>query len=792
MSRNYHLELWEGINFNLGTINQEASHYLAILRVRILNNKLEKGKWMFNEIIKKTNWNGSDLELSTGKIARQADGAVMLKMGDAAILSTVVSAKQVKEGADFFPLTVNYQERAYAAGKIPGGFFKREGRGSEKEILVSRLIDRPIRPLFHPGFLNETQVLCTVHSYDPKHNLDILSIIGASAALAVSGIPYLDIVAASRVGYIDGKYVLNPSVEELENSKLDLVVAGTKDSVMMVESEASLLTEEQMLEAVKFGHQGFQPVIELIEDLRKAVNKAPWETKELFPQVLKDHIRTLTKDAIKEAFTLQIKQERYTLISDIRSAMIEKFTADEEYSAAQVIFAFKEVESEILRADALKNRVRIDGRKPDEIRPIECETSLFPSTHGSALFTRGETQGLVITTLGTGQDEQIIDALEGEYKEYFLLNYLFPPYCVGDASPLRAPSRREVGHGKLAWRALKRALPSRTEFPYTIRVVSEITESNGSSSMATVCGGSMSMMDAGIPMIAPISGIAMGLIKEGDNFIVLSDIIADEDHLGDMDFKVAGSKDGITALQMDIKVRGITFEIMKKALEQAKAGRIHILGKMATAITTNNLVSQNAPMIESFKVNKDKIREIIGPGGKIIREICETTGAKIDITDEGLVSISAVGRDKLDAAISRVKAIAVDPEIGDVFDGTVVKILEAGAFVNYSGNRDGFVHISEISHERVESVTGALKEGQKVKVKLIGFDRGKAKLTIKNADGSQPEKPKKEVQLNEKAVIPKNVTPASASKGEKREVAKKWKNKPINEDENITERKYFN
>ncbi|NDA91400.1 MAG: S1 RNA-binding domain-containing protein, partial [Alphaproteobacteria bacterium] len=409
-----------------------------------------------------------------------------------------------------------------------------------------------------------------------------------------------------------------------------------------------------------FGHQGFQPVIELIEDLKKAVDKAPWETKELFPQVLKDQIRNLTKEAIKEAFTLQIKQERYTLISDIRSAMIEKFTANEEYSAVQVIFAFKEVESEILRADALKNRVRIDGRKPDEIRPIECETSLFP------------------------------------------------PYCVGDASPLRAPSRREVGHGKLAWRALKRALPTRTEFPYTIRVVSEITESNGSSSMATVCGGSMSMMDAGIPMIAPISGIAMGLIKEGDNFIVLSDIIADEDHLGDMDFKVAGSKDGITALQMDIKVRGITFEIMEKALEQAKAGRIHILGKMATAITTNNLVSQNAPMIESFKVGKDKIREIIGPGGKIIREICETTGAKIDITDEGLVSISAVGRDKLDAAISRVKAIAVDPEIGDIFEGTVVKILEAGAFVNYSGNRDGFVHISEISHERVESVTGSL------------------------------------------------------------------------------------
>ncbi len=751
---------------------------------------------MFNEVIKRVNWNGGILELSSGKIARQADGAVMLRMGNAAILCTVVSAKEVKEGMDFFPLTVNYQERSYAAGKIPGGFFKREGRGSEKEILVSRLIDRPIRPLFHPGFLNETQVLCTVHSYDPKYNLDILSVIGASAALAISGVPYLDIVAASKVGYIDGKYVLNPSLKELENSKLDLVVAGTKDSVMMVESEASLLTENQMLEAVKFGHEAFQPVIELIEELKKDAGKTTWETKELFPKVLKDQIRDLTKSAITEAFALKVKQERYSIIDDIRSAMMEKFTTEGDYTSVQVNFAFKEVESEVLRADTLRKRTRIDGRKPDEVRQIQCETSLLPNTHGSALFTRGETQGLVITTLGTGQDEQIIDALEGEYKESFLLNYLFPPYCVGEASPLRAPSRREVGHGKLAWRALKRALPSRSDFPYTIRVVSEITESNGSSSMATVCGGSMSMMDAGVPMIAPISGIAMGLIKEDEDFIVLSDIIADEDHLGDMDFKVAGSKDGITALQMDIKVRGITFEIMEKALEQAKNGRIHILDKMAEVIKTNASVSTNAPMIESFMVNKDKIREIIGPGGKVIREICETTGAKIDITDDGMVSVSAVGKDKLDAAVARVKEIAVDPEIGDIFEGTVVKILDAGAFVNYSGSRDGFVHISEISHERVESVGGVLKEGQKVKVKLIGFDRGKAKLTIKNADGNQSVSSKKEEDpVHVKIDTAKEIISEPLVKNEKREVAKKWKNKPANpavDSQNISERKYFN
>ena len=751
---------------------------------------------MFNEIIKKTEWNGETLELSTGKIARQADGAVMVKMGDSMVLCTAVSAKQVKEGIGFFPLTVHYQEKTYAAGKIPGGFFKRETGRSEKEILVSRLIDRPIRPLFHPGFFNETQVLCTVHSFDTQNSPDILALIGASAALAISGAPLMEIVAASRVGLIDGKLVLNPSAEELKSSQLDLIVAGTKDSVMMVESEADFLTEEQMLEAVRFGHAGLQPAIKLIEELKKAAGKPAWETKDIFPVELKNEIRDLTKSDVNAAFALKSKQERYSAIDAIKDAMKERFTADEKYTALQVDFAFSEVEAEILRANTLAKKIRIDGRKPDEIRPIECETSIFPKVHGSALFTRGETQSLVSTTLGTGQDEQIIDDIEGEYKENFLLNYLFPPYSVGEATPLRAPSRREIGHGKLAWRALKRAIPSKEVFPYTVRIVSEISESNGSSSMATVCGGSMSMMDAGVPLKAPISGIAMGLIKEKNDFMVLSDIIADEDHLGDMDFKVAGSKDGVTALQMDIKVAGITFDIMEKALDQAKAGRVHILGKMAMAIEAHSSLSENAPVIISFTVNKDKIREIIGPGGKVIREICDTTGAKIDITDDGKVSVSATSKTSLDDAVAKVKEIAFDPEIGDLFEGTVVKILDAGAFVNYSGNRDGFVHISEIANERVESVASVLSEGQKVTVKLIGFERGKGKLTIKNAGAEKAVAEKTEVV--EKSPAKKTETQNSnhkekSEKNEKREKSKKWKEKKSDSSsENTTERKYFN
>jgi polyribonucleotide nucleotidyltransferase len=756
---------------------------------------------MFNEIIKNTNWNGEMLEFSTGKFARQADGAVMVRMGDSAVLCTAVSAKSAKDGMNFFPLTVNYQEKAYAAGKIPGGFFKRESGRSEKETLVSRLIDRPIRPLFHPGFFNETQVICNVHSLDEKGNTDILALIGASAALAISGVPFMEVVAASRVGMIDGELILNPTTEQMQASQLDLIVAGTKDSVMMVESEADFLSEAKMLEAVKFGHDGFQPVIKLIEELKADAGKPAWETTELFPETLKDEIRELTKDDITAAFAMKAKKDRYGAIDAISTAMRERFTENDQYSALQIDFALSDVKAEVLRQDTLAKQTRIDGRKPEEVRDITCEVSLFKGTHGSGLFTRGETQGLVTTTLGTGQDEQIIDNIDGEYKENFLLNYIFPQYSVGEVGIMRAPSRREIGHGKLAWRALKRALPAKADFPYTIRVVSEITESNGSSSMATVCGGSMSMMDAGVPLKAPISGIAMGLIKEGDQFMVLSDIIADEDHLGDMDFKVAGSSEGVTALQMDIKVAGITFEIMEKALDQARGGRVHILGKMAEAIQTASAMSGNAPMIESFMVPKDKIREIIGSGGKVIREICEITGAKIDINDDGQVSISAVGKEKLDAAIAWVKEIAIDPIIGDVFEGTVVKILDAGAFVNYSGSRDGFVHISEIAHERIETVAGALSEGQKVKVKLIGFDRGKGKLTIKNADAegvpevSQKPKPKEKAPVKDEA--PKESKEASENK-EKRESSKKWKTtknddsmkKPESAD--TKERKYFN
>ncbi len=735
---------------------------------------------MFNEIKKQIEWNGASLELSTGKIARQADGAVMVRMGDTIVQCTTVTAKSVNEGMNFFPLTVNYQEKLHAAGRIPGGFFKREGKGSEKEVLVSRLIDRPIRPLFHSGFFNETQILCTVHSFDPAYNPDILALIGASAALAISGVPYQDIVAASRVGFIDDQFILNPNFEQLKNSKLDLIVAGTKDSVMMVESEADFLTEEKMLEAVKFGHKSLAPVIKLIEELKAAVGKPAWEAKDLFPASLKEAIAKETKEEIKSAFAIKVKQDRYAAIDAIKKRMLEKFTADESFTAMQVDFALSEVKSDVLRTDTLEKKIRIDGRALDEIRPIESEVSLFPGAHGSALFTRGETQAIVTATLGTGQDEQIMDGIEGEYKENFLLNYLFPPYSVGEATPLRAPSRREIGHGKLAWRALKRAIPTKSEFPYTVRVVSEISESNGSSSMATVCGSSMSMMDAGVPLKAAISGIAMGLIKEGDKFVVLSDIIADEDHLGDMDFKVAGSRDGVTALQMDIKVAGITFEIMEQALRQAKSGRVHILDKMSKAISTNSSISDNAPIVESFTIPKDKIREVIGAGGKVIREICDTTGAKIDITDEGQVSVAAVGRDKLEAAVKKVKEIAIDPQIGDVFEGTVVKILDAGAFVNYLGNRDGFVHISEIANERIESVASALSEGQKVKVKLIGYDRGKGKLTIKNAD-------KEAVEPSEPRTEPKKEKP------EKRE-NKKWKNKSSesNSPVEIKERKYFN
>ncbi|WP_341749303.1 polyribonucleotide nucleotidyltransferase [Candidatus Tisiphia endosymbiont of Sialis lutaria] len=747
---------------------------------------------MFEEIVKTIELGGRTLELTTGKIARQADGAVMVKMGGTVLLCTAVSAKEPKEGIGFFPLTIHYKEMAFAAGKIPGGFFKREGKGSEKEVLVSRLIDRPIRPLFHPAFLNETQVICTVLSYDPECNSDILAIIGASAALALSAAPYQHIVAASRVGLIDGNFILNPSFNQLKTSKLDLVVAGTDTSVMMVESEADLLSEEQMLEAIEFGHKALQPVIELINDLVKIAGKPKLQPTSLFPASLKEQISSIVQEDIKRAFAIKLKQERLLAVKNIYDIIKQHFAEDianNNLTNSQIEFALKEVESEVLRQDVLKKNTRIDGRKPADIRNIACEIAILPKTHGSSLFTRGETQSLVVTTLGTGQDEQIIDSLDGEYKERFMLNYIFPPYSVGEATPVRAPGRREIGHGKLAWRAINRMLPTKEQFPYTIRVVSEITSCNGSSSMATICGGSMALMDAGVPIKTPIAGIAMGLIKEGDKFVILSDIIGDEDNLGDMDFKVAGGTEGITALQMDIKISGVTFEIMKQALVQAKSGRIHILQEMDKAINkTNNHVSQYAPCIYSFKIDKDKIRDVIGPGGKVIREICDTTSAKIDISDDGNVTVSAIGKEKLDMAIAKIKLIAIEPEIGGIFNGTVVKILESGAFINYLGNRDGFIHISEISKERIESVSSVLKHGDVVKVKLIGFDnKGKAKLTIKNIDATVTPN----VTTNHKSEPYKDNADINNNK---RESAKKWQNnKPSNEDETVTkERKYFN
>lgn len=698
---------------------------------------------MFKEIIEKVKWGDEELVLSTGKIARQSDGAVMASMGDTMVLCTTVSEKSLKEGVDFFPLTVHYREMYAAAGKIPGGFFKREGKPTEKEVLTSRLIDRPIRPLFHPSFFNETQVVCTVLSYDENHPSDVLAIIGASAALALSGVPYLDIVAAAKVGFKEGKYILNPSNTELADSDLDLVVAGTSSSVMMVESEANILSEKEMLGAVEFGHKSFQPVIKAIEKLVKKAGKDKWADPE--DLVSEDFIKALDKKYSKDvekAYSLADKQSRCDALDAISAKIAEEYADDESLTPLHLGKAFGEVKYRFLRGFALKNGKRIDNRKPDQVRQIETEVSLLPRTHGSSLFTRGETQALVTTTLGTGQDEQIIDNLDGDMKERFLLHYTFPQYSVGSAAPLRPPGRREIGHGKLAWRALNAVLPTKEAFPYTLRVVSEITESNGSSSMATVCGGSLALMDAGVPLKSPVSGIAMGLIMEGKDFIVLSDITGDEDHLGDMDFKVAGTKDGVTALQMDIKVTGITIEIMKKALDQANAGRMHILGEMANAIDMHRTeVSEHAPMIKSFKIDKDKIREVIGPGGKVIKEICETTGAKLDITDDGTVSVAAVGSQSLNDAVARVKMIVDGPEIGSVFEGTVAKVLDSGAFINYLPGKDGFIHISEVADERIESIADHLKEEQKVKVKVIAMERGRAKLSMRlDFDHPEPSK----------------------------------------------------
>ena len=691
---------------------------------------------MFDIYRKELNWGGKQLILETGKIARQADGAVLASLGETTVLCTAVGAKNARPGADFFPLTVNYQEKTFAAGKIPGGFFKREGRPTEKETLVSRLIDRPIRPLFAKGFRNETQVVCTVLSHDMENDPDIVAIVGASAALTISGLPFLGPISGCRVGYIDNKYILNPTQEETKDSKLDLVMAGTREGVLMVESEASSLSEDVMLGAVMFGHDANQIVIDAIIELAEACAKEPRAIAPEAPEVqlVKDKPHEAIREDLQEAYKVADKVARQELVTTAKEKGLALLETEDELNVAGDVL--KAMEADIVRGSILDTGKRIDGRDTKTVRPIESEVGVLPRAHGSALFTRGETQALVVTTLGTGQDEQIIDALEGEYRENFMLHYNFPPYSVGEAGRMGGAGRREIGHGKLAWRAIKPLLPSKDDFPYTIRVVSEITESNGSSSMATVCGTSMSMMDSGVPLEQPCAGIAMGLIKEGDRFAVLSDILGDEDHLGDMDFKVAGTSTGITSLQMDIKITSITEEIMKVALEQARDGRLHILAEMEKAIGQGrDTVSDNAPRVTTFSINKEKIRDVIGPGGKVIREICESTGAKIDIDDDGTIKVAAVDNEAGQAAIDWVKSIVAEPELGVIYTGKVVKTVDFGAFVNFLGPRDGLVHISELLPGRVNKTTDVVKVDDEVKVKVIGFDdRGKVKLSMRLVD----------------------------------------------------------
>ncbi|MDB4219111.1 polyribonucleotide nucleotidyltransferase [Emcibacteraceae bacterium] len=690
---------------------------------------------MFNKHKKEITWGGRPLIIETGQIARQAGGAVMVTYGETSVFTAVTAAKKAKAGIDFFPLTVNYQEKAYAAGKIPGGFFKREARPSESEILICRLIDRPIRPLFAPSFKNETQVSCTVMSHDLENQADIPSIIGTSAALTLSGLPFMGPIAGARVGYIEGEYILNPTDEELENSDLDLVVAGTRDAVLMVESEASELSEEIMLGAVMFGHAEMQVVIDAIIDLAELAAKDPIElTKEEDHSALIADIKKLAEKGLREAYGETDKQTRVGKISEVKDAVKEKFVPEDNDAQSQLVGGIlKNLEKDIVRGDIIKTGKRIDGRDLDTVRAVVGEVNILPRTHGSALFTRGETQSICVTTLGTGDDEQFIDALTGTYKENFMLHYNFPPYSVGEVGRSGFTSRREVGHGKLAWRAMRAVLPEKEEFPYTIRIVSEITESNGSSSMATVCGASLSMMDAGVPLSRPVSGIAMGLIKEGDDYAVLSDILGDEDHLGDMDFKVAGTSEGITSLQMDIKITGITKDIMEAALEQAKGGRAMILSEMNKALdTAREEMNEYAPRIETLVVKKEKIREIIGTGGKVIREICEVTGAKVDIDDEGVVKVSSPDGAAIKAALDWINGIVAEAEVGKIYEGKVVKTVDFGAFVNFLGSKDGLVHISEMANERVKQVTDVVKEGEMVKVKVLGIDdRGKVRLSMK-------------------------------------------------------------
>ena len=696
---------------------------------------------MFNVIKKSIQWGGETLTLETGKVARQADGTVIATLGETSVMANVTFAKSAKPGQDFFPLTVHYQEKYYAAGKIPGGFFKREARPSEKETLTSRLIDRPCRPLFVDGFKNEVLVMATVLSHDLHNEPDVVAMIAASAALTISGVPFMGPIGAARVGFSNGEYVLNPSVDDLQNlrnnpdQRLDLVIAGTKDAVMMVESEAYELTEAEMLGAVKFGHTAMQPVIDLIIDLAEDAAKEPFDFSPPDYSALYARVKSAGETQMRAAFAIKDKQDRTNAISAAVDA-IKAALSDEDRADADLGSAIKKLESAILRGDIITGGARIDGRDNKTVRPIISETGVLPRTHGSALFTRGETQALVVTTLGTGEDEQIIDALHGNSRSNFLLHYNFPPYSVGEVGRVGSPGRREIGHGKLAWRALQAVLPAPTDFPYTVRVVSEITESNGSSSMASVCGGSLSMMDAGVPLKAPVAGVAMGLILEDDGrWAVLTDILGDEDHLGDMDFKVAGTENGITSLQMDIKVAGITPEIMEQALAQAKDGRLHILGEMNKALSAPQGFSEYAPKIETLTIPTDKIREVIGSGGKVIREIVETSGAKVDINDDGVIKIASSSADAIKRAYDMIWSIVAEPEEGHIYTGRVVKLVDFGAFVNFFGKRDGLVHVSQIANKRLNHPNEILKEGQEVKVKLLGFDdRGKVRLGMKMVD----------------------------------------------------------
>ncbi|MCV2867222.1 polyribonucleotide nucleotidyltransferase [Defluviimonas sp. WL0002] len=712
---------------------------------------------MFNVTKKSIQWGQETLSLETGKVARQADGSVIATLGETSVMANVTFAKEAKPGQDFFPLTVHYQEKTYAAGKIPGGFFKREGRPSEKETLTSRLIDRPIRPLFVDGFKNEVLIICTVLSHDLVNDPDIVAMIAASAALTISGVPFMGPIGAARVGFANGEYVLNPEVADMDNlranpeQRLDLVVAGTKDAVMMVESEAYELSEAEMLGAVKFGHEQMQPVIDLIIDFAEDCAKEPFHFTSPDYSELYAKVKAAGEAQMRDAFAILDKQARTNAIAAAVSA-IKASLSEEDLADANLGSAIKKLESSILRGDVVKNGKRIDGRDTKTVRAIDCEVGLLPRTHGSALFTRGETQGLVVTTLGTGEDEQIIDSLHGNFRSNFLLHYNFPPYSVGEVGRFGPPGRREIGHGKLAWRALQAVLPAPTDFPYTIRLVSEITESNGSSSMATVCGSSLSMMDAGVPLKAPVAGVAMGLILEEDgNWAVLTDILGDEDHLGDMDFKVAGTSNGITSLQMDIKVAGITPAIMEQALAQAKDGRMHILAEMSKSLTEGRSeFSAHAPRIETMTIPTDKIREVIGSGGKVIREIVETSGAKVDINDDGVIKIASANADSIKKAYDMIYSIVAEPEEGKIYTGKVVKLVDFGAFVNFFGKRDGLVHVSQIANKRLNHPNEILKEGQEVKVKLLGFDdRGKVRLGMKMVDqetGAEiaPEKKEKE------------------------------------------------